>query len=290
LKKRGAKASDFTPRSRWAKRVAVNAIVAVAAVLLAVPLALNAIAYTARWQALRRVPSCDEGLPFAVAARAFLADCGALVWTWQACLRPRRQPSTPAKDQHPGIVLIPGLGLNAGALSILTARLRQAGWSPLVLPGVYWRPDIDTLARALGDFLRALPADQPVTALLGFGVGGLVARQYLRRHPARGIQRVVTLGTPHQGVLTGLTHLPGWNAVRPDAAVMRHLAAGDRVPQQFEVTAIYSDFDAFAAPTELAYYPGAFNIEVRGVGHFTLLRSRRIGDLVIENLNAPRGA
>jgi triacylglycerol esterase/lipase EstA (alpha/beta hydrolase family) len=129
-----------------------------------------------------------------------------------------------------------------------------------------------------------------VVGLLGFGVGGLVLRQYLRRHPARSIQRVMTLGTPHQGVLTRLTHLPGWHALRPDAPAMQHLAAGDRVPQQFEVTAIYSDFDAVAAPAELAYYPGAFNIEVRGVGHFALLRSSRVADLVLENLNAPRRA
>jgi hypothetical protein len=65
---------------------------------------------------------------------------------------------------------------------------------------------------------------------------------------------------------------------------MQHLAAGDRVPQQFDVIAIASDFDAFIAPSSGAYYPGAFNIEVRGIGHFALARSARVWELIRENL------
>jgi hypothetical protein len=51
--------------------------------------------------------------------------------------------------------------------------------------------------------------------------------------------------------------------------------------------AIYSDFDAYLAPIDAAYCPGALNIEVRAVGHFHLLTSRKIFRLIRENLDAP---
>jgi hypothetical protein len=43
-------------------------------------------------------------------------------------------------------------------------------------------------------------------------------------------------------------------------------------------------------PPSAAYWPGAFNIEVRGLGHMSLLFSRRVYELVRENLDAPTAA
>jgi hypothetical protein len=87
---------------------------------------------------------------------------------------------------------------------------------------------------------------------------------------------VITLATPHQG---------------SDAPAYRWLGAGPVAPpvvvSATDVTAVYSDFDAWLVPVDNAYCPGGFNIAVGGVGHFATLRSRRVADLVVENLAKP---
>ena len=49
--------------------------------------------------------------------------------------------------------------------------------------------------------------------------------------------------------------------------------------------AIYSDFDAWLVPIDDAYCPRGFNIAVSGVGHCAMLLSRRVADLIAENLD-----
>lgn len=50
-----------------------------------------------------------------------------------------------------------------------------------------------------------------------------------------------------------------------------------------DCTSIYSTDDALV-PAVAAHYPGATNIEVRGLGHMSLLFSARVYDLVREHL------
>ena len=117
---------------------------------------------------------------------------------------------------------------------------------------------------------------------MGRGLGGFVSRYYVRRYPATNIRRVVTLGTAHQG-----TMLPGTRTLRPGSPFMTMMNAGDRVPQQFDVIAIHSSFDALVLPPANAFYPDAFNIQLHDVGHYTLLFSAKVYGLLAENLDAP---
>jgi hypothetical protein len=68
--------------------------------------------------------------------------------------------------------------------------------------------------------------------------------------------------------------------------VLGRLAERDVVPELVECVSIYSADDAIVVPAANAYYPGALNIEVRGLGHLSLLFSRRVYQLVRENLAA----
>src|SRR5207249_3829581 len=82
-----------------------------------------------------------------------------------------------------------------------------------------------------------------------------------------------------------------WLARRLERDGWRHLArlaADDPVPQLADCISIYSADDAVVVPPSRAYYPGAFNVEVRGLGHMSLLFSRRVYTLVRENLAAER--
>jgi hypothetical protein len=73
----------------------------------------------------------------------------------------------------------------------------------------------------------------------------------------------------------------------PGSQFLNTLNAADRVPQQFDVIAIHSPFDAMILPPRNAEYANAFNIRLDGVGHNTLLFSSKVYRLIAENLSAP---
>ena len=125
--------------------------------------------------------------------------------------------------------------------------------------------------------------------VVAHSMGGLVARACVRAGGATsGIGRLITLGTPHQGSLAfawlGLDPMLG--QMRPGSPFLDRLCGDDRVPAVAECISIYSADDALVLPPAAAYWPGAFNIEVRGIGHMSLLFARRVYDLVRENLAA----
>jgi triacylglycerol esterase/lipase EstA (alpha/beta hydrolase family) len=190
------------------------------------------------------------------------------------------------------IILVHGWGLNAGSLWCLRRRLLHDGWSPVAcfdhgLGGSSTcNIDVEGAAEALRQMIQEVaPGNQPRT-LIGHGAGGLVLRYCVRRYPIPTVRRIVTLGTPHFG--TALAKVGQWrDTLAPGAPLLNKLNAVDRVPQQFDVIAIHSSFDALVLPPGNAAYPGAFNIQVNDVGHCALLFSSRVYQLLAENLAAP---
>jgi triacylglycerol lipase len=185
------------------------------------------------------------------------------------------------------IVCVPGWGLSRACFLLLRHRLRRDGW-PDVWGVADGRGDVAARARRLRDAVEACCARTGAArvALVAHGVGGLVCREYLRR--LDGIDRVVkvvTLASPHRGSkLFALAPTSTLQALRPESPSLAELGADDPIPAAVDFTAIYASFDTVVIPAALALYPGAGNIEVEGVGHFGTLWSRRIYDLVRENL------
>jgi hypothetical protein len=237
--------------------------------------------YARWWWAGGRGPECERLSP-ALYVAAFAGEVMALTLVTVRALRTAHaRQREPTASPLGNIILLAGGPLGEAALANLRDRLAEAGWSTTCFRPSSWLIPSGAVAAELDAFLRAHEwrAD---TVLIGYGNAGLILRHYLRRFPARGLRHIVTISTPHQGTaapLVGFGSPPG-----PSAEAMRQLAAGDRVPHQFEFIAIASDCDEFIAPASAAYYPGAFNIQVRGVGHFALARSPRLFELLMENL------
>ncbi|HVN85093.1 MAG TPA: alpha/beta fold hydrolase [Candidatus Binatia bacterium] len=258
----------------------VVAVVGVAAV------AFNATAYAFRCWAW--TPSCedDEPLGLLTAFAAFLVECGAtmllvLTWPFGALL-----DSIDGRPLHGGtpVALIHGWALNPASLWLLRRRLLQHGLGPVRIFAYASRQvDVEQAATELRDFVAAFQRECPgPLTLIGHSLGGLVARYYLRRYPAHGVRRLVTLATPHQGTLAA--RFGRLRRLLPNSPLIRRLNSADHVPDQFDAIAIASPFDAVIVPPTAAGWSGAGNITVRGVGHITMLLSRRIVELVVENL------
>jgi len=151
-----------------------------------------------------------------------------------------------------------------------------------------YRPDVEHPAALLHQMvLEAARVSRAPITLVGHGFGGLVLRYHARRYPPSGIRRIVTLGTPHQGTDLARWHPMLRRHLTPGAALLNRLNANDRVPQQFDVIAISSTFDARILPAANAEYPEAFNVKVADVGHNALLFSKKIVHLICENLDVP---
>lgn len=251
----------------------------------------NGALYVWRRHMLRRTtPSDDlpEPLGLLNAGWAFLVECAALA-AWLALipaawLLPRHRAGAGTRG---AVVLVHGWALNAGSLWLLRRRLLRDGWGPVYcFTYPTFRGDLEAAARRLHTWLEREAPAHPL-ALVGHSLGGLLLRYAVRRYPMPGVRRIVTLGTPHFG--TALAAGPGspMPQLAPGSPLLNQLNAADRVPQQFDVISIHSSFDAMVLPLATAHYPRACNVQVNDVGHNALLLSRKVYELIAENLDAP---
>jgi triacylglycerol lipase len=255
---------------------------------------VNAALYLYRAAMLKNATGCEAVEPLGVvtAAWAFTKECTALAAVLllvpAGWCRPRCRSGAGTRG---AVILVPGWGANRGCFWLLRRRLLRDGWSPVCCADYRpWSANVERAAEELrrvaeGISLRA--QGQPIT-LIGHGLGGLVVRYFLRRYPAPRMRRVITLGTPHLGS-TPATRRVGAAARRiaPGSPLVKTLNAADHIPQQFDVIAIHSTFDALVLPPGNAEYPGAFNVQVNDVGHNALLLSGKVYRLLAENLSAP---
>jgi triacylglycerol lipase len=253
-------------------------------------LGINASFYVWRARVLSRLPLCDrvDRLGVLNAAWTFLKDSAALAAVMLSiplgwCL-PRCRSGNGTRG---GIILVHGWALNRGALWWLRRRLLRDGWSPVCcFEYRTLNANVEPAASALQQMITSMVSDGRPLTLIGHSLGGLVLRYCARRYPTRSVRRIVTLGTPHFG--TELARFgPLRDKLAPGAPLLNKLNAVDHLPQQFDIIAIHSTFDAMVLPPDTARYPGAFNIQVNDVGHNALLFSSKVYRLIAENLAAP---
>jgi triacylglycerol esterase/lipase EstA (alpha/beta hydrolase family) len=250
----------------------------------------NAVLYAWRARVLRAACADNEQLGVLNAAWAFAKECAALAaatalipigWGLARC-------RTGAVSRGP-LILVHGWRLNCGSLWLLRRRLLRDGWGPVCC--VEYRSanvNIEDAARQLRGMVERINAiDGRPIAAIGHGLGGLVLRYFVRRYPAPRVRRIVTLATPHRG--TEVARILGRRGrqLQPGSKLLSAVNAADHVPQQFDVIAIYSTFDAVILPPSNGRYPGAFSIQVNDVGHHALLFSAKVYRLIAENLAAP---
>ena len=244
-------------------------IAVVCAVLLAVPLAATAATYAA---ARNRGESGVAALGPLRAVLAFAQEWLATAALLAAC--PWRLPSRASATCRRIAIFVPERYCSSATFWYVRRRLRKAGWESAA--GIDRTRDCDEAAdlAAIDAHLAALPAGTSI-AMIGHGLGGRLALAYAAARPNIAIHQIITLGTPHQG-----------------STALSYRALGDGPPSTpaaagpIDIIAIASDFDAWLQPFERAYHLNGFNIALRGVGHCAMLLSRRVTDLLVENLNA----
>jgi triacylglycerol lipase len=156
----------------------------------------------------------------------------------------------------PPLVLVHGLFDTPRIFDGLKRRLAGGRW-PLLIPhlphGLGWVPLAD-LAQLLGQHIdAAFGSDQPVD-VLGFSMGGVIARTWVQLEGGhRRTRRLTTVASPHRGTLAAVPWprpwLPGLADMKPGSRLLRRLDQDVDVLHSVECCSFY-------CPTDLTVFPG----------------------------------
>jgi pimeloyl-ACP methyl ester carboxylesterase len=162
------------------------------------------------------------------------------------------------------VLVIPGMGVGDWTTRPLRRALGEGGFDARGWGLGRHRPDVPrTLDRMLSRIEELARERGEKVALVGWSLGGLVARELARLRPDL-VARVVTLGTPVVGglrhtAIAGLFRLQGWDLDE----VARLVEAANATPIRLPVTAIWSRRDGIVAWQACVdtMTPGAVNLE-----------------------------
>ncbi len=214
---------------------------------------------------------------------------GELAWTRELVRLPLGGPSlrrVPRGTGRPALV-ISGLGGPDRSTSPLRRYLGRLGHdargSGLGIVG----PDVEQQVERLGAQVVALASRaEDRVALVGWSIGGVLAREIARDHP-EAVRGVVTFGTPAIG---GPAHTTFGRFYRRSEIERIGAATEERatVPIRVPVTAIRSRRDGIVAPDACIddRTPGAENIEVRST-HLGMGLDPDVWRIVAQRLAAP---
>ncbi|MDZ4701494.1 MAG: alpha/beta fold hydrolase [Rhodothermales bacterium] len=192
---------------------------------------------------------------------------------------------------HRPVVLVHGF-LDTGAVfRRLTSRLAAEGYTP---HAINLRPNdgrigLEALAGQLDAFANTRLAGQPFD-LIGFSMGGLIARYYVQR--LGGIERVgrlITLAAPHHGtVWSHLAPLPGLRQMRPGSPFINDLNRDAEVLRRVDFVSLWTPFDLLVFPARRAILANHPDIRIPTAAHPLMLSDPRVHDTLVRLLDTPR--
>lgn len=194
-------------------------------------------------------------------------------------------------DGHHPVVLVHGIWDTAAVFDRMAARLSSEGWSvyPVSLQPNDGSAPLEALADQLRRFIDAKLGTATRLDIVGFSMGGMVARYYAQR--LGGLDRLlhlVTISTPHHGSGTAfLRSLPGVLELRPGSPFLDDLASDEGRLAQVSFTSIWSPFDMMIAPASSSRMPVGREVAIPVLWHAWMLNDDRTLEAVVEALNQP---
>lgn len=198
-------------------------------------------------------------------------------------------PDPPPAPAEMPVLLLHGVLCNAGVWASLVRALADRGIGPVYTLS-YGPPlaSIDSFADQTAARIEAILAATGARDLVvvGHSMGGLVARNYLRRHGAERIRRIITIGSPHHGsVLAYLFPGVSLAQLRPGNVWLAALN-GERAADEPPILSLWSWHDSMVAPQSSSVLDRAENVTLYGVGHNALLADRNVHEHVAAAIRA----
>jgi triacylglycerol lipase len=193
------------------------------------------------------------------------------------------QPLPAETPRH--VVLIHGIWDTFRTLRKMETRMREAGFEPVVVtltPNGGERP-LDELGAQVHRQIHKRIPDGERFSIVGFSMGGLVARSYLRQfgEPDR-VATFVSIASPHRGTwLAWLDAGPGVRDMRPGSAFLTAVDADAARFSNVRWITIRTPLDLMILPSSSSVLPWAENHVVPVLMHPLLVLDRRVLDAVV---------
>ncbi len=221
-------------------------------------------------------------------AKAWRGELVATAWVfnwWQPFRRGAiadcMDDKSAVKSQKPGIVLVHGFFCNRGFWTRWIHRLQTES-------RVFVAVDLEPAFGSIDDYIptiehavekvRAATGKPPI--LIGHSMGGLAIRAWMAtRNPLEAAQRVITLGTPHQGTWLGqFSRSLNGKQMRINSPWLKMLAEKEALASSRLFVCFYSNCDNIVFPVSLAMREGADNRLVLGLGHVAMAQDSQVID------------
>jgi triacylglycerol lipase len=196
--------------------------------------------------------------------------------------KPYPVPSKIDNDKIP-VLLLHGLFCNRGLWHGFAKTLADHGH---VVHGISMERafgSIDEYPAQIDKAIQALlkQTGRNKVALVGHSMGGLAARNYFRQYGDRLVEKVVTLGTPHQGTwISRFGHGINVSQMAIRSEWLEQLASTESKALGQKFTVILTDQDNIVFPQLVQTIPGATMIRVTGMGHISMVFDRDVQDHV----------
>ncbi|WP_412972897.1 esterase/lipase family protein [Glaciecola sp. MF2-115] len=142
------------------------------------------------------------------------------------------------------VILLHGLARKATSMNKLETALKEQGFTAVNVDYPSTKHDIESLAESsIGDAIDKVERGSTIN-FVTHSMGGILVRQYLRRHKIENLGRVVMLGPPNSGseVVDILKNMPGFKAVNGPAGIQlsakEHGLPNQLGPANFELGVI----------------------------------------------------
>jgi triacylglycerol lipase len=178
------------------------------------------------------------------------------------------------------VVIVPGLFDNRLTMRPLRKAIVGGGYECLVpsLKPVDGRKGLEPLARQLRDVIESEWRADAQFAIVGFSMGGLVARYYLQN--LGGAERctgLYTIATPHNGTyMAYLYPSRGVKQMRPESAFLQSLQKTEAVFQNIPVISYRSPLDVAMLPTKSPKWKVAENVRFWAAIHPALMWEKEL--------------
>ncbi len=182
------------------------------------------------------------------------------------------------------LVLVHGI-FNTGYVFVaMRKRLEAAGiecFAPTLRPRD-GHHGIDDLARKLKEEIDSRYGENSPVHLLGFSMGGIVARYYVQKlNGHRRVKQLFTVSAPHHGSYLAYCYPgKGTRDLRPNSELLRALEADSRKYLPARVYSFWTPFDLMIVPPSSSVWNAAENKRFHSPLHILMLFNRSLTDYI----------
>lgn len=193
-------------------------------------------------------------------------------------------------DRHP-ILLVHGLMDTSYKMRKIASHLRGLGWQvfDINLTPNHGAARLEILAGQVAALIdRTFDPDRPID-LLGFSMGGLVARYYIQRLGGIDrVQRFITISTPHKGTIAAhFSMQPGCIQMRPEHEFIQDLNRDVDRLNSLNFTSLWTPFDLIILPPSSSQLGIGTERMISALTHPWMVSDPRTLNAIVDALSQP---